>query len=191
MTIRKVFACVINNKVTSFRFELSKQAAQLKLKSTHRVDEARFVLTFLTCPSRATPCRSLLEDSDGIRLSSFFREEPGATGHPSLWGRRDGIRLSSFLREEPGVTGNPSLWGKKRWDQAQLLLEGGAWGYWAPFSVGEKEMGSGSAPSSGRSLGLLGTLLCGGKRDGIRVSSFFREEPGVTGQWAPFSEGEK
>ena len=132
MTIRKVYACVINNKVTSFRFELSKQAAQLKLKSTHRVDEARFVLTFLTCPSRATPCRSLLEDSDGIRLSSFFREEPGATGHPSLW-------------------------GKKRWDQAQLLLQGGVWGYWAPFSVGEKEMGSGSAPSSERSLGLLGS----------------------------------
>ncbi len=51
---------------------------------THRVEEARFVSSCLSCPSSARPHLSLLLASSGVSVYTLFRVEPEPNGKPSL-----------------------------------------------------------------------------------------------------------
>ena len=52
--------------------------------NTHSVEEARFVSSCLSCPSRASPHLSLLLASSGVSMYTLFRVEPEPSGKPSL-----------------------------------------------------------------------------------------------------------
>lgn len=53
-------------------------------KNTYTVEDARFVSSSLSLPSKARPHLSRLLARRGVKVKTLLMEKPGPTGQPSL-----------------------------------------------------------------------------------------------------------